>query len=243
MSGVDLIGVVVPARNEEVLLPACLAALAAAAHHPEVAAVPVLVVVVADRCADGTAEAARAAGARVLVTEAGNVGVARHAGMQAVLAEAASTGVAADRVWLACTDADSQVPTGWLALQRAGAQSGVDAVVGTVEVRNWSGHPPHVPPAFLRAYDAWRQAGLDAVHPHVHGANLGFRGSAYSAVGGFPPVKVSEDVALVAALLDAGRTVLRTPAYPVVTSSRRIPRATGGFGTDLGRLAADPLPD
>ncbi len=243
MSGVDLIGVVVPARNEALLLPDCLAALAAAARHPELAAVPVLLVVVADRCDDDTAEVARAAGARVLVTNAGNVGVARHVGAQAVLAEARAGGIAIERVWLGGTDADSQVPAGWLALQRAAAQSGVDAVLGTVEVRDWTGHPPHVPPAFLRAYDAWRRAGLDASHPHVHGANLGVRGSAYATVGGFPPVRVSEDVALVAALLAAGRVVLRTPACPVATSARRIPRATGGFGTDLGRLAADPLPD
>ncbi len=242
MSDPVLLGVVVPARDEAMLLPACLAALAQAARHPDVAGVPVLVVVVADRCTDDTAEIGRAAGARVLVTEAGNVGAARHAGTLAVLQEAAARGVADDRVWLACTDADSRVPGDWLALQRTGAQSGVDAVVGTVQVADWSGLPDHVPARFLDAYEAWRGAGVTG-HPHVHGANLGVRGSAYRAVGGFPPLPVSEDVALVGALLGAGRVVLRTPASPVVTSARRTPRAEGGFGTDLDRLAAGPFPD
>ncbi len=77
------------------------------------------------------------------------------------------------------------------------------------------------------------------MHPHVHGANLGVRGDAYLAVGGFPPLAVSEDAALVGALALAGRTVLRTPSCPVVTSARRHPRAPGGFGTDLDQLAGE----
>lgn len=240
---IGLLGVVVPARDEAELLPDCLAALARAAAHPELAGVPVLVVVVADRCTDTTADVARAGGARVLETGGGNVGDARHAGVLAVLAEARRTGIAAERVWVATTDADSRVPADWLALQAVGAASGVDAVVGTVAVTDWTGHPPHVPAAFAAAYDAWRAGGLDAVHPHVHGANLGVRGSAYTAVGGFPPLLVSEDEGLVGALLLAGRTVLRTPASPVVTSARRVPRAGGGFGADLDGLATEGQPD
>lgn len=243
MSGLDLLGVVVPARNEARLLPRCLAALAAAAAHPGLATTPVLVVVVADRCTDTTADVARAGGARVVVSGHGVVGEARHAGVLAVLAEATRLGIVHDRIWVASTDADSRVPAGWLDLQRAGAQAGVDALVGTVLVDDWTGHPPHVPRAFLRAYEAWRRRGPDAVHPHVHGANLGVRGSAYTAVGGFPPLVVAEDAGLVGALLLAGRTVLRTPAAPVTTSSRRLPRAPGGFGTDLDQLATDPGAD
>ena len=36
-------------------------------------------------------------------------------------------------------------------------------------------------------------------HPHVHGANLGFRASAYLRAGGFPALPTAEDHALVAA--------------------------------------------
>ena len=239
VTGPGLLGVVVPARDEAQLLPECLRALSRAAAHPDLAALPVLVVVVADRCTDATAEGARRGGARVLEIAAGNVGEARHAGVLAVLGDATRAGVPRERVWLASTDADSRVPPDWLAGQVAGAVSGVDAVLGTVVVEDWTGHPPNAPAAFAAAYDSWRAGGPGAVHPHVHGANLGVRGSAYTAVGGFPPLVVSEDQALVGALLLSGRTVLRTPISPVATSARRVPRAPGGFGTDLDRLLPD----
>ncbi|SDO77037.1 Glycosyltransferase like family 2 [Klenkia soli] len=235
----SVIGVVVPARDEAGVLPACLAAISRAARHPELAGVAVRVVVVADRCTDGTAALAAAAGALVVEAHGETVGDARHAGASALLAEAAEAGTRPARVWVASTDADSRVPADWLALQRAAAESGVDAVLGLVRVEDWTGHPPHVAAAFAHAYDSWRAAGPAALHPHVHGANLGVRGDAYLAVGGFPPLAVSEDAALVGALLLAGRTVLRTPAGTVVTSGRRRPRATGGFGADLDRLAGD----
>ncbi|GHE13119.1 glycosyltransferase family 2 protein [Klenkia taihuensis] len=237
MSGPGLLGVVVPARDEAALLPGCLAALRRAAAHPELAGVPVLVVVVAHRCTDATADLARAGGAVVVESGGDTVGDARHAGALRVLAEAAHRGVPPGRVWLASTDADSRVPRDWLALQRAAAGSGVDAVLGLVRVEDWTGHAAHVAAAFARAYDAWRAGGPGAVHPHVHGANLGVRGDAYLAVGGFPPLAVSEDAGLAGALALAGRVLLRTPCSPVTTSARRRPRAPGGFGADLDRLA------
>ena len=67
-------GVVVPAHNEEELLPACLAALREAAG---VAGVPVRLLVVADACTDATAAVAAAGGAEVIRIRARNVGAAR----------------------------------------------------------------------------------------------------------------------------------------------------------------------
>ena len=240
MSVVELLGVVVPARDEEELLPACLAALAAAAQLPELAGTAVQVVVVADGCTDRTVAVARAAGVTVLegTDAAGNVGEARHRGALRLLAGAARAGVPADRVWLASTDADSQVPADWLGVQHTAAHSGVDAFVGTVEIDDWTGFAPEAVVAFGAAYDAWRAGGPAAVHPHVHGANLGVRGSAYLRAGGFPPLTVSEDHGLVGALLLSGASVLRSPAAPVLTSARRVARARGGLGTDLQRLSA-----
>ncbi|MBJ7451033.1 MAG: glycosyltransferase, partial [Blastococcus sp.] len=49
------LGVVVPARNEEELLPACLTALRAGIADPRLGGIPVHLVVVADGCTDGTA--------------------------------------------------------------------------------------------------------------------------------------------------------------------------------------------
>lgn len=239
MSGVDLLGVVVPARDEAELLPACLAALATAADVPELAGTAVEVVVVADGCTDGTVAVARAAGVTVLESAdpAGNVGLARHRGARWLLAAAGRAWVPADRVWLACTDADSRVPQDWLAVHRTAAGSGVDAFVGTVAIDDWTGLAPAAVAAFGAAYDAWRDGGADAVHPHVHGANLGVRGSAYTRVGGFPPLSVSEDHGLVDALVLGGAGVLRSPLSPVLTSSRRVARSRGGLGTDLQRLS------
>ena len=238
---VSWLGVVVPARDEEELLPACLAALARAAAHPDLGGLPVRLVVVADGCADATAALAGAAGADVLLRDRagrGNVGAARDAGVRWLLAEAAASGAPPESTWVASTDADSTVPPAWLVAQATAAASGADAVVGTVTVDDWSGVPATAAGAFVAAYGAWRAAGPDAAHPHVHGANLGVRGSAYLAAGGFPAVRAGEDVALVRALQRRGAAVLRTSACPVRTSARRTPRAPGGFGTDIDRLAA-----
>lgn len=238
--GVDVLGVLVPARDEEELLPACLAALAVAAAAPGVAGVAVEVVVVADGCSDGTVDRAVEAGVAVVHRTGGegNVGAARDAGARHLLAGAARRRVPVERVWLASTDADSRVPADWLVLHRTAAEAGVQALLGIVAVADWSGHPPGAAVEFARTYDAWRAVGMGAVHPHVHGANLGVRGSAYLDVGGFPPVGGDEDRLLVAALVRSGAGVLRTPASPVLTSARRVARARAGFGRDM-RLLAD----
>jgi len=237
---VDVIGVLVPARDEEELLPACLRALAVAAAAPELAGVAVEVVVVADGCTDRTVERARAAGVDVVARpgSGGNVGAARHAGARHLLATAAASWVPADRVWLASTDADSRVPPDWLVVHGAAAGTAVHGLLGTVAVTDWTGHPPGAAAEFGRSYDAWRAAGADAVHPHVHGANLGVRGSAYLGVGGFPPCTADEDRGLVAALEEAGARLLRTAAGPVLTSARRVARAPAGFGRDMARLVS-----
>jgi hypothetical protein len=77
-------------------------------------------------------------------------------------------------------------------------------------------------------------------HPHVHGANLGFRASAYLRASGFPALPTAEDHALVAALAAGGCRVLRTRALPVVTSARRDSRAPDGSGHYLRKLEATP---
>ncbi len=226
-AGIEAVGVVVPAHNEETLLPACLAALRLAAR---VLGVPVVVLVVADTCTDRTAAAARACGARVIAIGARNVGAARAAGMAELLRLTA--GVDPSAVWLATTDADTVVPPGWLERQLGYAGEGWDVVLGTVTVADWDGHPPHVPAAF----DALYEFG-DGPHQHVHGANLGIRASAYLAAGGFRSLRTAEDHALLAAATDAGCSVLRASDITVETSARRRARAPLGFSHLLRTLA------
>lgn len=224
-----VVAVVVPARDEEDELPGCLDALAVAAARAATLGVLTSVTVVADRCADRTAELARAHGVRVVEITAGAAGAARAAGFVDVLA-----GLDPHGLWLATTDADSRVPADWLTRQLAWAGGGWDAIAGTVRVRDWAGHPADTQAAFEQRYQSWR----GRHHPHVHGANLGFDARAYLEVGGFAPCPVGEDRALVVALEAAGRHVLRTDALRVGTSGRTTPRAPAGFGHDLRTGAA-----
>jgi glycosyltransferase involved in cell wall biosynthesis len=229
---IEAAGIVVPAHNEETLLPSCLSALQQAVRS---AGLPVHVLVVADSCTDGTAEAARAGGAGVISIRARSVGAARAAGMAELLRLTAATDPAA--VWLATTDADTVVPPGWLARQLACADQGWDVVLGTVTVTDWSEHPPQVSAAFEARY-----AFAGRPHAHVHGANLGIRASAYLAAGGFTPLRTAEDHALVAAAARAGCSVLRASDIPVQTSARRQARAPLGFSHLLRTLAPPAAP-
>lgn len=221
------VGVVVPAHNEQLLLPACLASLRVAATQP---GMPVVrIVVVADRCSDGTAEIARAAGADVLEVDLRSAGASRRRGLDAVIADA---GLPLEQLWLATTDADSTVPPEWFADQLRWRAQGYDAVAGTVDVTDWVGHHAEVRTRFAARY-AWD----GPEHPHVHGANLSLSATAYVAVGGLPPLALAEDHALVAALEDRGLRVARPVGRPVRTSARLDPRCAGGFGALLASLA------
>ena len=201
---IDVAAVVVPAHNEEALLAGCLAAVRRAAVR---CGIPVHVVVVADACTDRTAALATEAGAQVVHIEARSVGAARAAGF----AEAT-------------TDADTIVPPAWLRRQARYAARGFDLVLGTVTVRHWAGHPPHVAVAFAERYHSG-----PGPHPHVHGANLGIGASAYRAAGGFRDLRTAEDHALLAAATQAGCRILRAGDVSVETSARRHARAPDGF--------------
>ena len=208
------LGVVIPARDEEERIGACLASVVrAAAGVPQ----PVDIVVVADGCLDRTVAVARSfRGVRVLEIESSNVGAARAAGARAVLARGAD--------WLANTDADSTVPQNWLAAQLELADAGADVVVGTVR------------PDFAELSDeqvaAWRSGHVPGEpNGHVHGANLGVRASAFLAVGGYRDLPEHEDADLVARL--AGFRIVASDDAEVVTSGRSIGRTPGGYARYL----------
>ena len=232
MTRPDAVAVVVPARDEEDLLPGCLDAVAAAvdalrAAHP---LVRTQVLVVLDACRDGSAQVVHDRDDVVaLTTLAGCVGVARSEGVEAAAAWAA--GVGARSLWVASTDADSVVPAHWLTAHLDWAADGLGLVVGTVEPR-----PGDLSPAALSAWHQ-RHTTVDG-HDHVHGANLGFTLAAYRSAGGFPRLPTHEDVGLVTAMRQAGVPSLATGAVPVVTSGRRAGRAPGGFADYLDGLGA-----
>ena len=226
------VAVVIPARDEELLLPACLDSVEHAigvlhATHPSIRC---RVFVVLDSCLDGTPEivAARPALEAVPV-RVGQVGAARDAGLDAATRWSGATDPA--RVWIANTDADTVVPGHWLTEQMALAAAGHDLVVGTVQPE-----PTDLTRAELALWSE-RHTMPDG-HEHVHGANLGFSLRAGHSVGGFPHVAVHEDVQLVRNLRESGAPWIASGGIRVVTSGRRCGRAPGGFATYLDGLTS-----
>ncbi|PVY96720.1 glycosyltransferase [Actinomycetospora cinnamomea] len=226
--GRPVLGVVVPAHDEEDLLGDCLAGLRTAARAVGDRA-RVDVVVVADACTDRTERVARRHHVGVLRLAARNVGRARAAGADLLLSRREEPAT-----WIATTDADSVVPPGWLVAQLDACEAGADAWVGTVEVEDWSGLAG---PVRARYGDLYADGTVGDGHRHVHGANLGVAAPAYRAVGGFPPLDTGEDVTLVRRLDDDGRRVVRDRAHPVRTSARTVGRAPAGFASHLRVLS------
>ena len=215
-----MIGVVVPAHNEEALLGRCLQSLYNAARHPELHGEPVCIVVVLDACTDASEQIARQHQVISLSIAAHNVGLARRAGAAHCIALGAR--------WLACTDADSCVAADWLVQQ---LQHEADVVCGTVHLDDWEDYDDAVQHAYHQRY----QPGDN--HRHIHGANLGICVEAYKRAGGFPPLRAHEDVRLIESLNNIGARIVWSGSNSVATSARRDSRAHGGFGDYLRRLA------
>lgn len=228
------ISVIIPARNEEALLPRCLTSiLAAAAALPSNCTWDVVVAV--DSSSDRTCQLAEeflGDFGEVICTDAGVVGRARALAAQVALARGSAP---LHRHWLANTDADCAVPSTWLLDQLALAQQEVEAIAGIVDVDNFAEHAAHVPERFRLTY----LIHADGTHPHVHGANFGVRADAYMRAGGWAPLATAEDHDLWARLLATGSRRASVGAVKVLTSGRRIGRAPLGFA---GALAAHNTP-
>lgn len=226
-----MIGIVIPAHNEELYLDACLRAARAAAADPALHGEAVRITVALDSCTDRSRAVverhAAQSGTRCVIdyvcVEARNVGVTRAAGARHMLRHGAR--------WLAFTDADTQVSPNWLAAQ---LHLNVDVVCGTVAVDDWSPHNDNAD--LLRKH--FRNSYTDADgHHHIHGANMGVAADAYLRAGGFEPLACSEDVALVTALERCGARFAWSAAPRVTTSARCDAKARGGFGDTLLRYA------
>lgn len=223
---VDRVLVVIPVRDEASLLARQLAAVATARAalrrtRPDV---EVGTTVVLDSCRDASADVAAAfPDVREVAVDVGCVGAARRIGIERARSQRPTP---ADRTWVACTDADSEVPAHWLSAQLALAARGFDLVIGTV----WPDPSDSTPDRLVRW---WGRHTLSDDHPHVHGANLGFRLSAYDAVGGFRALTTGEDVDLVERMRSAGVPWTAASRLPVLTSGRLAGRAPAGFADYL----------
>lgn len=259
MSGIEAVAVVVPARDEEDVVEACLTSVRAALRRLPVGVTSVVSVVL-DRCVDRTPQrveallagwpaavslhvgalGGRRASAAVPSREpthivAGSgVGALRNLGIRDALARLRPLPAAA--VWLLGTDADTTVPPDWVQAHLRLAAAGAVGVAGMADLAT---------PALLPAGVARRHAELVGElvdgkhHRNVYGANLGVRGDAYLAVGGFPPDGAGEDHGLWSALRGAGYAVQQPTGLRVRTSARATGRATGGLA-DLLRALHDP---
>ena len=111
------LGVVIPAHNEARMIAGTVQSVAASADG----AVPILVV--AHNCTDGTAEAARGAGAQVLeLKDDGRAG--KSAALRAGFLEAKAMGCTA----FAVVDADSTVSAGFVRAMQRGLAAGAQAL-------------------------------------------------------------------------------------------------------------------
>jgi hypothetical protein len=232
---ITAVGVVVPARDERDLIEPCLHALRRALSRLP-ARVDRAVCVVADRCADDTADRARvafggwAAGRVVVTGRPRTIGEVRDLGGHAVRTELA--GHAASEVLLLNTDADTQVGSGWAREHLLRVERGAHAVTGPAELTGPFPGSPHA----ARRYHAVVTGGVN-----VYGANLGVRADAFDAVGGFGTCRTGEDHDLWRRLGEAGFRRGVEPAAVVRTSARLDGRAPDGLAALLRSLREEPV--
>ena len=221
-----LVGVVVPARDEDDNIESCVAAIRAA-----LGSCPLMrsswIVVVADTCRDHTAARARIAlgeTGEVIECEARSPGSARRIGTAALLRRFP----ASPQVWVANTDADSQPAPDWISQQLRFAQMGYAGVAGIVRIDSIDGlAAPDVAELFQYPVNA------DGSHPHVHGANLGLRADAYLDAGGWSDLALAEDHCLWSRVKARNWQTIASASSVVLTSGRLVGRASGGFADSL----------
>jgi GT2 family glycosyltransferase len=195
-TGPPLVSVVIPVRNGARDLPRCLASIAAAGSH-----ISAEVIVVDNGSTDGSAEIARAAGARVLVASGVRVGAVRNAG-----ARQARGGI------VAFVDSDNEVAPTWLvscveALTDPGAGA-AGLLCQAPADGTW----------VQRLYDLLRRRPEQRVEIEWLGAaNLAMRRDVFDEIGGFDEsLEACEDVDLCRRIRRTGRRLMAEPGMASV---------------------------
>lgn len=237
--------VVVPARDEEALVGACLRALAT---QEGVAPDEYEVLLVLDRCTDATEERALEVAAEhpglwlhLLEGPGRGAGHARRVGMEEAYARLLSL----DRLegLIASTDADTVAASDWLSAQLGAAARGARAIGGRIKLKD----PDMLPEEVIRWHEEQgrhRHLGLLAEggagrteHWQFSGASLALTAEAYGEVGGLEPQTALEDEHLEQALRQRGISLERLLSVQVTTSARLVGRAKQGLARDLALAA------
>lgn len=204
------VSVVVPARNEEKLLPRCLFALRQQKYDD------FEIIVVDSASTDHTQQVARSFGARVVRVNDPGVGLARQAGFEATTGEI-----------IVSTDADTVTDPNWLKqIVAPFADQSVVGTFGTIELtgqRIWTrlGHA---------LFSSFQAANLQVGRPLFCGPNFAVRKDVFLAVNGFMvdgeyPGE-AEDMRLAQKLKKRGKIVF-LPNNKVIVSSRRLDNGQG----------------
>lgn len=237
------VAIAIPARNEERRIAACVRTLL---RQLESACVDGRVVVLANNCSDGTAEALLPlAGSRTLeIREILLPPDRAHAGWARRLAlDAAFEHLARPDDVLMSTDADTVVAPDWLARNLHHLDRGHDAVAGwALPLQSeWRS----LAPRHRRRLNTLRKyrtllAYLSAQgeepwprHDYEGGASIALRASIYAAIGGAPTPPLGEDRALFAAIRKAGGRIAHPLDVKAFTSCRLHGRAPGGMADTL----------
>jgi glucosyl-3-phosphoglycerate synthase len=229
--------VVIPARDEEARIAACLHALAAQTISS------FETIVVLDACADATESVTERTAERLGLTvhlifgPGAGSGPARKLGMDLaadrLLAAGAPDGL------IASTDADTCPTPSWLERQLAHVRAGAQVVAGRVELE--PDERSELPGGALRRRERDAAQRLERVrlldagaeHHHFAGASLGITAAVYRSVGGLEPVSALEDAAFATRLAAHGVSIRRAVDVEVYTSARRSGRARRGLSIDL----------
>lgn len=234
--------VAVPARDEQDRIARCVLSLLTAIDTLSAERgsrrechIDVIVAVASDGSTDDTDAILDAIGrlevsVSVVSGRWGSAGGARRAAVEHGLATITRRSVPSNSIWIATTDADSAVPADWLVRHVDLAHAGHDALAGIVELADDADRTAEVLASFTSTYVIGPTS-----HPHVHGANLGIRASAYLAAGGFPAVIVAEDHGLWNELRRRQFRMASPTELRVFTSSRISGRAPGGFADTMAR--------
>ncbi|RST87720.1 glycosyltransferase [Aquibium carbonis] len=252
--------VVVPARNEEALLPKLLRALSRQTILTRFRE-PLEIVVVLNNTDDGSGLAARHAVAglpqlRLTMVDVHFPAGQAHVGSARSLAMGIGSAMIGDRAGvILTTDADAVPRDDWIDGNLRAIAAGADLVGGRIV-----GDPEEedlLGPEFLRRaamharYAALRDQLAAAIDPldydpwprhHDHtGASLAVRNNVYRDVGGLDPLPFREDLAFVAKVQAAGFRLRHAPEVSVTVSARTVGRAAGGMAECLRNWIREEL--